>query len=178
MFLRSASIVEETIPFGTIKVETAYCGISILPMVSLKRGCGNVIIYGITFPMFRSAGAYIVLALLNGGCLFCQRRAETLANLKVTHWVTDQSLCCKRQFITTPDYLQPKLFTIPRCVWKWTTTSQLLILSIMESMKSANDIIMSTCRRKLVTTTSFKTRKCVTECVLVCANLCHFDQFM
>ena len=32
---------------------------------------------------FMFTGAYIVLALFNGGCLFCQRRAETLANLKV-----------------------------------------------------------------------------------------------
>jgi len=45
-----------------------------VPPISINRGRD--------YPIWDNQGAYIVLALLNGGCLFCQRRAETLANLK------------------------------------------------------------------------------------------------
>jgi len=45
-----------------------------VPPISINRGHD--------YPIWDNQGAYIVLALFNGGCLFCQRRAETLANLK------------------------------------------------------------------------------------------------
>lgn len=45
-----------------------------VPPISINRGQDH--------PIWDNQGAYIVLALFNGGCLFCQRRAETLANLK------------------------------------------------------------------------------------------------